>query len=118
MPDRGVAVQLTHDPRQLYDEALRKLAGTSGARVSNTRYFVDENRQRLDSAARKAHDRKTIDPMVRLDMMLSVSLERTERIGPPWNVRRTNAGARSEYPTINGSQDDQGDRSHYIRGHT
>ncbi|EYB88762.1 hypothetical protein Y032_0242g3441 [Ancylostoma ceylanicum] len=41
------------------------------------------------------------------DMMLVMSLERTERIEPPWHVRWTNgriAGARSVYPTINGSQ--------------
>ncbi|EYB92970.1 hypothetical protein Y032_0188g1163 [Ancylostoma ceylanicum] len=50
------------------------------------------------------------------DMMLFVSLERTERIGPPWHVRGTNgriAGARSVYPTINGSQGDQGDQEHF-----
>ncbi|EYB86039.1 hypothetical protein Y032_0286g1391 [Ancylostoma ceylanicum] len=41
-------------------------------------------------------------------MTLFVSLERTERIGPPWHVKETNgriAGARSVYPTISGSQD-------------
>ncbi|EYC25058.1 hypothetical protein Y032_0012g1676 [Ancylostoma ceylanicum] len=55
------------------------------------------------------------------DMMLFVSLERTERIGPPWHVRGANgsiAGVRSVYPTINGNQGDQGDQGSFPWGPT
>ncbi|KIH65197.1 hypothetical protein ANCDUO_04481 [Ancylostoma duodenale] len=48
----------------------------------------------------------------RKDIMLSVSLERTESTGQLWLARGTNgriAGARLVHPKINGSQGDQDD---------
>ncbi|KIH65781.1 hypothetical protein ANCDUO_03893 [Ancylostoma duodenale] len=47
---------------------------------------------------------------IRIDTMLSVSLERTESTGQLWLARGTNgriAGARSICPKINGCQGDQ-----------
>ncbi|EYC43141.1 hypothetical protein Y032_0502g2629 [Ancylostoma ceylanicum] len=53
---------------------LSKMGRVGRTRDAPKRPPLDESRQRLDSGARKAHDRKTTDPMVRL---LHEALQRT-----------------------------------------
>ncbi|KIH68342.1 hypothetical protein ANCDUO_01321 [Ancylostoma duodenale] len=77
------------------------------------------------STLREQSKIRDADPMVRpdgqissrspsrKDIMLFVSLERTESTGQLWLARGTN-GARSVHPEINGSQGDQGGQVYNI----